>query len=161
MIGIILLATIHCGRLPIKKSRFTTHVPQVGVFPMEEVMVFGRRPVLMILLTTAQTKVYRSISALRQLPGIQLRVLATTTMDVCTMSVRKANIGLPLLAASARTSCSSATVAASVCGTSTVARTVSQSVASKNKSYQRGREAGAFTPFRMTGSASQTMRFKV
>ena len=76
------------------------------------------------------------LSASHLLPqlGILLRVIATTTMAVSSMSVTAASIGLPLLAASARTTCSSTTMATSVRLAATLARSATQSVVSKNNS---------------------------
>ena len=103
MIGIILLATIHCGQLLTKLSQFTTHVLLVGVFQTAEVAAFGQRLGLMILHTIRQMKEY--LSAFHLLPqlGILLRVIATAAMAACTMSVTSVTIGLSLLAAAART----------------------------------------------------------
>ena len=44
MIGIILLATIHCGQPLTRPNQFTTHVQPAGVFLMVEVVTSGQRP---------------------------------------------------------------------------------------------------------------------
>ena len=66
--------------------------------------------------------------------GILLRVFATTTMAVSTMSATTATIGLLLLAITARTTYTSTSVATSVRRTATFAQTATLSVVSKNNS---------------------------
>ena len=131
------LLTIPVGPHQKAPSRFTTHVQPVGVFPTVAAMVSGQRPVLTILPTTAQTKVYRSVSVLLQLRGTQLRVIAATIINIWTLSATVAAIGLRRLiatkATSAPTTCTSATMATSIRADTTIARTVTQSVASKNQ----------------------------
>ena len=115
-------------------SQFTTHVQPVGVFLTEVVMVYGQRQDLVPQHTTVQMKEY--LSASHHLPqlGILLRVIATTAMAVSAMSVTTATVGLPLLAATTRTAWTSATMAASVRLTTTLARAAAQSAVSKNNS---------------------------
>ena len=110
-------------------SQSTTHVHQVGVFPMAETMVYGQRQDLMILHTTVQMKEYLSAYHLLQQLGIQLRVIATSTLAVSEMSATTATIGLPL--PTSRTACTSTTMASSLRRTTTIARTVYLSVVSK------------------------------
>ena len=115
-------------------SQYTTHVQPVGVFQMVETMVYGRRRDLVTEHTIVQMKGF--LSASHHLPqlGILLRVFATAAMAACSMSVTSAAIGLPLLAATTRTAWASTTMAASIRLTTTIARTASQSVVSKNNS---------------------------
>ena len=61
-------------------SQSTTHVHQVGVFPMAETMVYGQRQDLIILHTTVQIKEYLSASHLLQKLGILLQVIWAATM---------------------------------------------------------------------------------
>ena len=130
----ILQPTTPVGPPLIRASQYTTHVQQVGVFLMAETMVYGQRQDLVPQHTIVQMKGF--LSASHHLPqlGILLRVFATTALAVSTVSVTTAPIGLPLLAASTRTSCTSTSVATSIRLTTTIARTASQSVVSKNNS---------------------------
>ena len=116
-------------------SQYTTHVQPVGVFLTEVEMVYGQRRDLMILHPIGQIEGY--LSASHHLPqlGILLRVLATTTMAVSAVSVTSATIGLPLLTATTRTTWASAALATSFRLAASVARMASQSVVSKNNSY--------------------------
>ena len=112
-----------------------TRVQQVGVFPTVAVMESGRRLDLMILPMTEQIKVYRSISVLRQLLGILVRVFAAA-MASSSMSVASVLIGLHLLSAviaNARTACASTAMAASDRADTANARRVYQSVVSENQ----------------------------
>jgi len=100
----ILQPTIPVGQLQKLRNQFTTHVHQVGVFPMAETMVYGQRQDLMILYSTVQIKEYLSASHLLQKLGILLRVIAATAaVAASAMSATTAAIGLPLLAATSRT----------------------------------------------------------
>ena len=132
----ILQPTIPVGQLQKLRNQFTTHVHQVGVFPMVETMVYGQRQDLMILHTTVQMKEYLSASHLLQKLGILLRGIATTVVAAWTVSVTAATIGLPLLTAtiaSPRTTWPSATMATSLRLTTTFMRAVAQSVVYKNQ----------------------------
>ena len=115
-------------------SQYATHVQPVGVFLTEVVMVYGQRQDVIILHTTVQIE--GCLSASHHLPqlGILLRVIATTSMAVSAMSVSAATIGLPLLAATSRTTCTSTTMVTSIRRTASIARTVNLSVVSKNNS---------------------------
>ena len=115
-------------------SQYTTHVQLVGVFQMVVVMVYGQRPDFIIPHTIVQMEGFLSASHLLPQLGILLRVIATTTMAVSAMSVTAATIGLPLLAATTRSTCTSAAMAASIRLTSAIARAATQSVVSKNNS---------------------------
>ena len=132
MIGITHRVTTPVGPPHQAISQYTTHVQPVGVFQMVVVMVYGQRQDLVPEHTIGQME--GCLSSSHHLPqlGILLRVVATTTMAVSTMSVAAAAIGLPLLSATARTSCTSTAMAASIRLTAAVARTASQSVVSKN-----------------------------
>mgnify|MGYP006331431433 CR=1 FL=1 len=128
------IPTTPVGLLQKQPSQFTTHVHPVGVFLTEVVMVYGQRQDLMILHTTVQMKEY--LSASHHLPqhGILLRVIATTTMTVSSLSVSTAPVGLHLLTATtstSRTTCSSAEMATSFRRATTIARAVGLSVVSK------------------------------
>ena len=98
-------------------------------------MVYGQREDLMILHTIVQMKGCLSAYHLLLQLGILLRVIAATSMAVCTMSVAAVTIGQHLLAATttACASCSSTAMATSIRRTTTTAREVNQSVASKNQ----------------------------
>ena len=134
MIGITHRVTTHYGLPQIRPSQSTTHVRSVGVFPMAETMVYGQRQDLMVLHTTVQMKEYLSASHLLPQHGILLRVIATTTMTVSSLSVATAPVGLHLLTATtstSRTTCSSAAMATSFRRDTTIARAVGLSVVSK------------------------------
>lgn len=132
MIGVIPLVTTLYGLLHTRPSRFTIHVQPVGVYLTVAAMAFGQRPDLLIKHTIVQTKECRSASVHLQQLGTRLRVIATTTMAVSTMSATSASTGLLLLTVTTRTTCASTTMAASVRGASTIEHSVRQSVASKN-----------------------------
>lgn len=137
VITVIMIGIIPVRHLPIipvgqpRKSQFMTHVLQGGACLMVEVMVYGQRQGLLILHTMAAG--YLSVSVLLQQHGILLRVLAATPAAVSALSEASATIGLLLLTITARTACASATMAASFRRTTTIARTVSLSVVSKNQ----------------------------
>ena len=132
MIGIIPLVTTLYGPLQTRPSRFTIHVQPVGVYLTVAAIAFGQRPDLMIQHTIVQTKECRSASVHLQQLGILLRVFASATMAVSSMSATTATTGLLLLTESSRTTCSSPAVAASIRRTTALERAVRQSVASKN-----------------------------
>ena len=115
-------------------SQSTTHVHQVGVFLTEVVTVYGQRQDLIPQHTTVQIK--GCLSASHHLPqlGILLRVIAPTALAVSAVSVATATIGLPLLTATSRTTCTSPAMATSIRLTTTIARAASQSAVSKNNS---------------------------
>ena len=129
---VIKLPTTPVGLHQTKPSQSTTHVHQVGVFLTEVVMVYGQRQDLLVLNTIVQIREYLSVYHLLQKLGILLRVIATITMAVSSMSVTTATVGRPLLAATARTPCTS-TMAASFRRSATLARTATQSAVSKNQ----------------------------
>ena len=98
---------------------------------MAETMVYGQRQDLVPQHTTVQMKGF--LSASHHLPqlGILLRGIAASTEAVSTLSVASATIGLPLLTATPRTTCSSTTMAKSF-RLAAIARTASQCAVSKN-----------------------------
>ena len=130
----ILQQTTLVGPPLIKPSQYTTHVQPVGVFLTEVVMVYGQRQDFLIPHTTVQIEGF--LSASHHLPqlGILLRVIAPTALAVSAVSVATATIGLPLLTATSRTTCTSPAMATSIRLTTTIARAASQSAVSKNNS---------------------------
>ena len=116
-------------------SQYTTHVQPVGASLTQ---IYGQRQDLVPQHTIVQIK--GCLSASHHLPqlGILLRVFATTAMAVSAMSATAAAIGLllltVLLTATTRASCTSATMAASIRLTASIARAVNLSVVSKNNS---------------------------
>ena len=99
-------------------------------------MVYGQRQDLVPQHTTVQMKGF--LSASHHLPqlGILLRGIAASTEAVSTLSVASATIGLPLLTATPRTTCSSTTMAKSF-RLAAIARTASQCAVSKNQNSKR------------------------
>lgn len=119
--------TIPDGRNQVPPSPSTIHVQLAGVFLMGEKIMCGRKKWNSLIF---YVKVMDS--GLVTDGGIQLRAIAAATMAASTMSVTAATIGLRLLAAIVRTTCTSATMTASIRRSTAIARTVAQSVASKN-----------------------------
>ena len=93
-----------------------------------------RQILLMTHYTTAPTRELTfPAGSVQQVPsGILLRVVATTMIAVSTVLAAMAAIGLLLLTVAARASWTSATVATSIRRTTTLARTATQFVVSKN-----------------------------
>ena len=92
-----------------------THVRQVGVFQMVEATVYGLRHVVQVQSsttpTTAPTKawIFPASSVLPLPSGTLLRVFATPSMAVSTMSAAAAAIGLRRLASTAASSATTRT----------------------------------------------------
>lgn len=155
MIGIIQVIPQQMTPVGSHLRLSTILVHQVGVFPMAEVMVFGRKHLVHLQLipghTTAPIKVFLSASAVLQPLGILLRVLATAALGRWVVSAAVATIGQLLLSIASLTACTSTAMATSVHPATAIERTGLASVASKSDS-----DSGSYEP---CSRAHMNMRF--
>lgn len=117
----------------------TTHARPAGVCLMAAATVSGRqqasRLALALTLTIHLTRACSSVRASVLLPpGILRRVIVTTAMVTCTMSVTSVTVGRLLLTVAVRIASSSTAMARSIHRTTTAGRSGGLSVVSKNKS---------------------------
>ena len=130
IIRVLLLQTTPVGN---QIRRYMIHVQQVGVFRTEKAPEYGTQQDLRKHHMTVQTKALISASAVHPLHGILLRVIATAAMGHWAMSATTATIGQLLLTATTHSACTSSTMALSVRRDTSIGRTASRSVVSKNQ----------------------------
>lgn len=131
MIGIIQVIPQQMTPVGSHLRLSTILVHQVGVFLTVEVMAYGKLQDSQIRHMTIQMKEYHSVSAVHPPLGIQLRVIAATTMGHWNLSASTAAIGQFLLTAATHTACTSTAMAVSVRRATAIGRTATRSVVSK------------------------------